>query len=111
MERDREISKLVNVLQSIARALQYVAWNNAPEDATTFCVAQYNRVLSRLREIEPAISELFTELPANAPAQVVRIATHELAAYFEDEAASPRRHRRRRHCRGVHVGVGVGTVC
>jgi hypothetical protein len=110
MERDREINKLVNVLHRIARALQYVAWNNAPEDATTFCVAQYNRVLSRLREIEPAIGHLFTELPANAPAQVVRIATHELAAYFEDEAASPWR-RRRRHCGGVRVGVGVGTVC
>jgi hypothetical protein len=109
MERDREINKLVNVLHRIARALQYVAWNNAPEDATAFCVAQYNRVLSRLREIEPAINDLFTELAANAPAQVVRIATHELAAYFEDESGSPGRHRRRRHCGGVHVRVG--TVC
>ena len=110
MERDREIGKLTNVLHRIARALQYIAWNNAPADATIFCVTQYNRILSRLRELEPAITDLFSELPETTPAQVIRIATHELAAYFEDEGTTAHRHRRR-HCGGVRVGVGFGSVC
>src|SRR5215470_461959 len=107
MERDREIAKLVNVLHRIARALRYIEWNSVPEDAAKFCALQYNRVLRRLRELEPAISSLFAELPETATAPVIRIATHELAAYFEDETAEPSRHHRRRHCGRVRVDVGV----
>jgi hypothetical protein len=107
MERDREIRKLTFVLHRIARALRFIEWNNAPEDAARYCLLQYNRVLRRLAELEPAVSTLFTELPDSAGPQVVRIATHELIAYFEDEAPPTHRHR---HC-GVGVRVGFGTVC
>ncbi|HMG33300.1 MAG TPA: hypothetical protein VKM94_05120 [Blastocatellia bacterium] len=106
MERDREIVKLVNVLHRIARALRHIEWTGVPEDAPRFCLQQYNRVLRRLRELEPAISNLFTELPETAGTAVVRIATHELAAYFEDESVESRR-RRRSHCGPVRVHVGV----
>lgn len=85
MERDREITKLTNVLRRIARAASHAAWSRDP-DAARFCVLQYNRVLARLSELEPAIATLFTALPDNASPEVTRIAAHELAAYFEDEA-------------------------
>src|SRR5215813_10093519 len=94
MERDREIVKLVNVLHRIARALRHIEWTGVPEDAPRFCLQQYNRVLRRLRVLEPAGTA------------VVRIATHELAAYFEDESVESRR-RRRSHCGPVRVHVGV----
>jgi hypothetical protein len=104
MEKDREVIKLVNVLRRIARATRYIEWNNVPEDAARFCVAQYNKVLKRLRELEPAIVTLFTELPDSATPRVISIAAHELSAYFSDEQPEHRRHRR--HC-GVRVGVGA----
>jgi hypothetical protein len=93
MERDREIAKLVNVLQRIARAARHAAWSRDPE-AARFCVIQYNKVRARMIELEPAIAQLFGVLSDGASADVARIAAQELAAYFEDEAAS-------------HVGAGT----
>lgn len=86
MERDREITKLINVLRRIARAASHAAWSR-DADAARFCAIQYNKVLARLSELEPAVGPLFTTLPESASADVTRIAAHELAAYFEDEAA------------------------
>jgi hypothetical protein len=103
MERDREIRKLVNVLRRIVRAANYASWRQAEPDAARFCVSQYNKVLSRLAALEPAAGSLFTPLPETASPEVTRMAAYELAAYFEDEAASERGHRRARHC-------GAGTA-
>src|SRR5436190_23598424 len=96
MERDREIAKLTNVLRRIARAASYAAWNRDAE-AARFCVQQYNKVLARLSELEGAVAPLFTPLPETASADVVRLASHELAAFFEDEAPA---------FEGVRFGVG-----
>ena len=80
---EKETVKLLNVLRRIARAAGYAAWIKAGPDATQFCVAQYNRVLARLTELEPAIKPLFTPLDDSASAEVIRIAARELLAYFE----------------------------
>ena len=80
---EKETVKLLNVLRRIARAAGYAAWTRAGADATQFCVAQYNRVLVRLSELEPAIKPLFAPLPESASAEVIRIAARELLAYFE----------------------------
>jgi hypothetical protein len=85
MERDREIAKLINVLRRIARAAGHAGWS-LDADATRFCVNQYNKVVARLSELEPAVAALFTPLPETGSADVTRIAANELAAYFEDEA-------------------------
>jgi len=87
MERDREIAKLINVLRRIARAASHATWSRDP-DAARFCALQYNKVLARVGELEPAAAApLFTPLPESASAEVTRMAAHELVAYFEDEAA------------------------
>ena len=80
---ERETVKLLNVLRRIARAAGYAAWTRAGADATQFCVAQYNRVLARLSELEPAIKPLFAPLNESASPEVIRIAARELLAYFE----------------------------
>ena len=88
---ERETVKLLNVLRRIARAAGYAAWTKAGPDATRFCVAQYNRVLARLSELEPSVNPLFTPLNDNASAEVIRMAARELLAYFEvDEPAALR---------------------
>jgi hypothetical protein len=85
MERDKEIGKLTNVLRRIARAATYATWSRDAV-AARFCVVQYNKVLARVGELEPAVAPLFTPLAESASAEVVRIAAHELVAYFVDEA-------------------------
>jgi hypothetical protein len=80
---EKETVKLLNVLRRIARAAGYAAWTKPGTDATEFCVAQYNRVLARLSELEPAIKPLFTPLNESASPEVTRIAARELLAYFE----------------------------
>jgi hypothetical protein len=80
---EKETVKLLNVLRRIARAAGYAAWTKAGPDATQFCVAQYNRVLARLSELEPSVKPLFTPLNDSASAEVIRIAARELLAYFE----------------------------
>ena len=110
MERDREIRKLVNVLRRIVRAANYASWRQAEPDAARFCVSQYNKVLARLIEVEPAAAPLFTSLPEAASPEVTRMAAYELAAYFEDEAASEKGYRGVRHCGGRRVRVGWASV-
>jgi hypothetical protein len=80
---EQETVKLLNVLRRIARAAGYASWINAGPDATQFCVAQYNRVLARLSELEPSVKPLFTPLSETASAEVIRLAARELLAYFE----------------------------
>ena len=114
---EKETVKLLNVLRRIARAAGYAAWTKAEPDATQFCVAQYNRVLARLSELEPAVKPLFTPLSESASAEVTRIAARELLAYFEvDEPEfvshfgrgfyfhGRRPRRKRMHCVPLFVG-------
>lgn len=85
MERDREIGKLINVLRRIARAASHAAWSRDPE-AARFCALQYNKVMARVSELEPAVAPLFAALAETASADVTRIAAQELVAFFDDEA-------------------------
>jgi hypothetical protein len=80
---EQETGKLLNVLRRIARAAGYLAWSKAGPEAIQFCVAQYNRVLARLGELEPSVKPLFTPLSDSASPEVIRIAARELLAYFE----------------------------
>ena len=73
---EQETVKLLNVLRRIARAAGYAAWNKSGPDATQFCVAQYNRVLTRLSELEPAAKQNEgerVELPKGFDAQRWRL--------------------------------------
>ena len=80
---EKETSKLLNVLRRIARAAGYTAWVKSTPEAVSFCVVQYNKILARLTELEPALQPLFTPLPADTSPEVIRIAARELLAYFE----------------------------
>lgn len=102
---EQETVKLLNVLRRIARAAGYAAWTKPGPDATKFCVAQYNRVLARLSELEPSVKPLFTPLSETASPEVIRIAARDLLAYFEaDEPESIRG-----FGRAFYVGCGPRT--
>ncbi len=108
MEKEREILKLNSVLRRITRAAAYLAWSHSQPDAVAFCATQYNKVLARLGELEPAIVTLFTPVAETASADVIRLAARETLAYFEDETPkyAHHHHRRVRGCRPARVWVG-----
>ena len=89
---EQETVKLLNVLRRIARAAGYAAWTKPGPEATQFCVAQYNRVLARLSELEPSVKPLFTPLGETASPEVIRIAARDLLAYFEVDEPEFLRH-------------------
>ena len=85
MERDKEIAKLVNVLRRTARMAMQSEWTGSSQDASSFCVEQYNRVLARLKEIDPEIAPIFAPLAPDSSLSVAAMACRQLAAYYEDE--------------------------
>ena len=85
MEREKELVKLINVLRRTSRMALQSEWTGGKEDAATFCTDQYNRVLARLKEIDPGVNAVFEPLPAGSSLTVVAMASRQLAAYYEDE--------------------------
>ena len=62
MEREQEIAKLVNVLRRTSRMAMQSEWTGSGQDAATYCGEQYNRVLARLKEIDPDLASVFAPL-------------------------------------------------
>lgn len=85
MERDKELLKLINVLRRTSRMALQSEWTGGKEDAAAHCVDQYNRVLARLKEMDPGVGTVFESLPAGSSLTVVAMAARQLAAYYEDE--------------------------
>ena len=66
MEREKELIKLINVLRRTSRMALQSEWTGGKEDAAKFCTDQYNRVLSRLKEIDAGVGSVFDPLPADS---------------------------------------------
>ncbi len=99
---EKETTKLLNVLRRVARAAGYTAWVKSDPEAARFCVSQYNKVLVRLTELEPALKPLFTPLAEDASPDVTRIAAREVLAYFEADEPEFAWAFRRRFAFGCH---------
>ena len=90
MEREKELVKLINVLRRTSRMALQSEWTGGKEDAAAFCTDQYNRVLARLKEMDPGVGVVFETLPASSSLTVVAMASRQLAAYYEDELGPAR---------------------
>jgi hypothetical protein len=87
MEREKEIAKLVNVLRRTSRMALQSEWTGGSQDVAAFCIDQYNRVLARLKQIDPDVESVFDPLAASSSLTVAAMACRQLAAYYEDEVA------------------------
>jgi hypothetical protein len=110
MEKEKEISRLVRVIRQIAFAEKFSGFINQPEDFSEFNVQQFNRVLARLKEIEPSIENLFVELNEGTPSRVIRIAARELAEYFEEDFQPEKDRHGFGHCRKRRFFVGFPPI-
>jgi len=91
MDKDQEIAKLVNVLRRTARMAMQSAWTGVAQDSGAFCAEQYNRVLARLKEIDPDLAPIFEPLAPDSSLTVAAMACRQLAAYYEDEVGGSER--------------------
>lgn len=104
-EKVREIQKLVNVLNRTGRQAAKAVWAgvcnvpSAQEEMAQHCLRQYNRILDRLKELDPTVGTIFTPLEEDTRLEVVATACRQLSAYFEDEleGGETRAGRRHRH--------------
>lgn len=85
MENEKEITKLVNVLRQIRRTGKFAAWLGEDAESSAFCLQQYNKIVTRIGDLEPSIKDLFTTLPENASPKTMHFAVSELIAYLTDE--------------------------
>jgi len=86
MEREQELKKMINVLRQTARMALQSEWTGSAKDAAAVCVERHNRILARLKELEPAVAGIFEPLPAESSLAAAAMACRQLAAYFEEEA-------------------------
>ena len=86
MEKEQELRKMINVLRQTARMAMQSEWTGGATDAATLCVERYNRILSRLKELEPTVANIFEPLAAESSLAAAAMACRQLAAYFEEEA-------------------------
>jgi hypothetical protein len=92
MENEKEITKLVNVLRQIRRTGRFAAWSAEDSESSEFCLQQYNKIVIRLSELEPAIKTLFTPLPEKTSSKTLRFAVSELISYLTDEEEGEKIH-------------------
>lgn len=85
MEREQEIRKLINVLHRMTRTAARVQWMGAGENEARFAVAQYNKILARLSELDPNIKGVFDSLPEDSTLTIVAMASRQIVSYYEDE--------------------------
>ena len=93
MDRDTELRKLINVLYRTGKMAYRVQWVESGEESARFCAEQYNRILARLRELDPEMGGIFVPLEPTAPLTVISVACKQVVSYYEDELRE----------RGVHV--------
>ena len=85
MEREQELKKLINVLHRTARSAGRVQWMNAGESEARFAVAQFNRILARLGELDANVKNIFVPLAEDSSLLTVAMACRQVVSYYEDE--------------------------
>ncbi len=85
MEKEKEITKLVNVLRQIARMAEEAKGKESNEEIAQYCLEQYNRIFVRLKELDSSVTTVFSELSAGSSLTIVSIACRQLAAYYQEE--------------------------
>jgi hypothetical protein len=87
MEKEKEIASLIRVLRQTARMALQAEWTSPGGiDAAALCVDRHNRILARLKDVDPDLSAVFEPLSADSSLTVVAIACRQLVAYYEDDS-------------------------
>ena len=88
----RDVKILTAVLRQIAHDAGYALLCRGGPEVARFCTAQYNRILARLNELDPALTTPFGPLPEDALAGEVRVVARALAGYIKEKTREERKH-------------------
>jgi hypothetical protein len=101
MEQDHEAARLSNVIRVTARMAMGLSRWGADREAVEFCIAQYNRTLARLKELDRHFAPFFQAIPPDSSATVAAMACRLLAGYYEKSSRAYSRQAERsvRHLR------------
>ena len=84
MDREQQLTKLVNVLRRTARSAR-----EGNDEVVERGRLQFNRVLDTLGGLDESVRAVFAPLDEGVSGPVVSAACKELIAYFEDEVGHP----------------------
>lgn len=84
MEREQQLTKLVNLLRRTARSVR-----DGDEGVVERARQQFNRILETLEGLDASVKGVFTPLDEGASGPVVAAACRDVAAYFQDEVEYP----------------------
>ncbi len=84
-QTQRELRGLFHLLEHTAKLAEDAVHTDAFKAGEPRCIAQFNNVLARLRDIDAVPEGLFEALGAQASFGEIGIACHQLAAYLNEE--------------------------
>lgn len=84
-QRQNEFRGLFHVLEHTAKLAEDAVHTDAFKDGEPRCIAQFNNVLARLRDMNAVPEGLFDALGEKASFGEIGIACHQLAAYLNEE--------------------------
>jgi hypothetical protein len=84
MEREQQLTKLVNLLRRTARSVR-----DGNDEVIERARQQFNRVLETLGTLDESVTAVFRPLEEGVSGPVVAAACRDLAAYFQDEVEFP----------------------
>lgn len=87
-QRQKELRGLFHLLEHTAKLAEDAVHTDAFQNGEARCIAQFNNVLSRLRDIDAVPDRLFDALHDEASFGEIGIACHQLAAYLNEELAA-----------------------
>ena len=84
-ERHQEIRRLFQMLEQTAEIAEHAVLTETFTDGESRCITQFNKVLTRLNDINAVPTGLFDPLQTDATFSEITIACHHLAAYLSED--------------------------
>lgn len=79
-EQDKTLKKLIHLLRQIMHDAGYAIISNESDDSRLFCIEQYNRIYTRLMEVDRALASVFAPLAPDSSPGIVRMAARDMAS-------------------------------
>ena len=88
MSQHVEIKKFLNVLEQIETTVSQSDLGEDPKEVVRFCVARYNKIFDRLKEVDTEIETVFDPLEESTRPEVIAMACRQMISWFDDSPRS-----------------------
>ncbi len=88
---EKSIKKLVFLLQQVVNDAGFALLQNNGDETRHYCIEQYNKICSRLAELDSDLGAKFQPLSNRASVGMVRVAARDMASQLVDYLREQRR--------------------